>query len=81
MKYLGHEDWRVPTKSELNVLWENHDDGALKGTFNRGGSDPAGWHWSSTEPNIWCAWAQRFTDGNQSPQDNYGEESLRCVCG
>src|SRR5438477_1088089 len=31
---LGHTDWRVPTTGELNVLWENRDKGALKGTFN-----------------------------------------------
>ncbi len=45
----GRHDWRVPTKAELNVLWENRDKGALKGTFNVTGSAPAGWYWSSTE--------------------------------
>ncbi len=31
----GHNDWRVPSKGELNVLWENCDKGRLKGTFNK----------------------------------------------
>src|SRR5205823_762495 len=30
----GHHDWRVPTKAELNMLYENRDKSALKGTFN-----------------------------------------------
>src|SRR5262245_46021586 len=47
----GREDWRVPTNAELNVLWENRDKDALKGTFNVTGSYPAGWYWSSTEGN------------------------------
>ena len=32
----GHEDWRVPTKAELDVLFQNREKGALKGTFNSG---------------------------------------------
>ena len=36
----GHADWRVPTKSELNVLYNNR---AAIGGFDISGSDPAGW--------------------------------------
>jgi hypothetical protein len=35
----GHSDWRVPTQAELDVLFQNREKGALKGTFNAG-ADP-----------------------------------------
>lgn len=74
----GHKDWRVPTRSELNVLYENRNKGKLKGTFNETGSFPAGWYWSSSRFNRHFTWAQRFSDGKRE----YGREgfsSLRCV--
>jgi hypothetical protein len=37
----GHQDWRVPTKNELNVLFHNH---AVIGGFSVTGSYPAGWY-------------------------------------
>ena len=65
-KYLGHDDWRVPTRAELNVLFNNR---AAIGGFNVSGSDPAGWHWSATPYDIYydmyVAWCQRFRDGAQ----------------
>jgi hypothetical protein len=75
----GHHDFRVPSKSELNVLYQNRGMGALKGTFNETGSHPAGWYWSSSPNSRISGWAQRFSDG---PQDsNYRDvaSSLRCV--
>ena len=75
----GHQDWRVPTKGELKVLWENRDKGALKGTFNVTGSDPAGWYWSSTEGDKDEAWQQRFSDGDQGWNYNFIDSSLRLV--
>src|SRR5690349_10129930 len=77
----GRHDWRVPTKAELNLLWENRDKGALKGTFNVTGSDPAGWYWSSTEYVNGYAWDQRFSDGGQLWNGKYVDSSLRCVRG
>src|SRR5438270_454680 len=58
----GHHDWRVPTKNELNELFNNR---AAIGGFNESGSDPAGWYWSSTVNYSFTAWAQRFSDGAQ----------------
>src|SRR5262249_43471600 len=75
----GRKDWRVPTRAELNVLYENRDKGALKGTFNVTGSYPAGLYWSSTEGNYADAWTQRFSDGNQGWDNEDLDSSLRCV--
>jgi hypothetical protein len=75
-KAHGRDDWHVPTKNELNVLFNNR---AAIGGFNVSGSYPAGWYWSSSPYYIWGAWGQRFSDGDQ----NYGvkdiRSSVRCV--
>src|SRR5437762_1894389 len=42
----GHKDWRVPTKAELKVLFNNR---AAIGGFDASGLNPGGWYWSSTE--------------------------------
>jgi uncharacterized protein DUF1566 len=77
LKAFGHDDWRVPTDGELNVLFNNR---AAIGGFDVSGSYPAGWYWSGTQYGLWGAWAQRFSDGYQSTTA-YGVlfSSVRCV--
>jgi hypothetical protein len=58
----GHNDWRVPTISELNMIFNNR---AVIGGFNLTGSSSAGWYWSSTKFGRWGAWDQRFSNGEQ----------------
>ena len=77
-KSLGHDDWRVPTKAELDTLSWNREKGALKGTFNTG-SDASGWYWSGTPVTVNFAWGQRFRDGLQDYCSRYGDSSVRCV--
>jgi hypothetical protein len=72
----GHQDWRVPTKGELDVLFNNR---AEIGGFNVSGSDPAGWYWSSLQSNFNDAWDQRFSDGYQYTNSESFASSLRCV--
>jgi hypothetical protein len=75
-KAHGHEDWQVPTKNELNVLFNNR---AAIGGFDMSGSDPSRWYWSSSSFNIWLAWGQRFSDGYQDYYNKYNPSSVRCV--
>ena len=73
----GHQDWRVPTKDELNVLFQNR---ATIGGFNESISHRNHWYWSSTETKYNAiAWDQRFSDGNQNWNFKYNGLSLRCV--
>ena len=72
----GHQDWRLPTKAELNVLFNNR---AAIGGFNVSGSDPAGWYWSGTQVSKWNAWDQRFSDGFQDYGFKDDHSSVRCV--
>ena len=76
----GHKDWRVPTKAELNVLFQNR---VAIGGFDTTGSDPAGWYWSSSRYDSFYgfAWAQRFGDGGQSNLSRGFASALRCVRG
>jgi hypothetical protein len=75
-KTLGHDDWRVPTKNELNVLFNNL---AKIGGFDISGSKPAGWYWSSTPDDTYDAWCQRFSDGHQVIGNRNLDSSVRCV--
>ena len=72
----GHKDWHVPTKAELNVLFNNR---AAIGGFNVTGSGPAGWYWSSSQSNKWNASVQRFSDGEQFNLLKDIHLSVRCV--
>ncbi len=63
---LGHDDWRIPSKDELRVLFDNQKKGALSGTFNltSGAADMAGMYWSSTQGSSAInAWSIRFNHG------------------
>ena len=72
----GHQDWRVPTKGELNVLFNNR---AAIGGFDVSGSTPGGWYWSSSSCGTWDAWGQRFSDGLQGNGLKDNRSSVRCV--
>jgi len=72
----SHHDWHVPTKNELNVLFNNR---AAIGGFDVTGSYPAGWYWSASPHFIWHAWGQRFSDGSQLDHLKGSHSAVRCV--
>lgn len=70
------KDFRVPTKNELNVLFENKEKGALKGSFNA-----AGIYGTSTPYPITdlFAYEQYFRGGAVTYDFKYLPNSIRCV--
>lgn len=75
---LGHNDWQVPSRENLHVLYKNQNQGALKGTFTKEAGRGSGfpdWYWSSTEDRVnpSSVWVVRFSDGNGGwgHKDNY----------
>ena len=74
----GHLDWRVPTRDELNEMYQNR---AAIGGFEESGSDPGGWYWSSSQSSYRNAWAQRFSDGYQDTSREHYYTSVRYVRG
>jgi hypothetical protein len=75
-----HTDWRVPSKAELNVLFQNR---AAIGGFDATVSDPRSWYWSSSRGvHHYSGWAQRLSDGYQYYRIyNEWPSALRCVRG
>ena len=68
-KKLGAE-WRLPTKDELNMLYENKEEiGGFAGSN----------YWSSTEYGNTNAWRQYFYSGNQSTNYKLYASYVRAV--
>ena|SRR5579862_1505011 len=72
----GHQDWRVPTKAELNVLFNNS---AAVGGFRACDPPSDPWYWSSTPDYGWGGFDQRFSDGIQSHSRRAKSLHVRCV--
>jgi uncharacterized protein (TIGR02145 family) len=65
------DGWRLPTKDELNILYENKE--------NIGGFDYR-WYWSSSEAGSDSAWVQDFDEGGaQSTNDTDDFSDDGCV--
>ena len=62
--------WRLPTRDELRILYENK---AKIGSFASNS------YWSSTESNNSNAWVQTFFMGFQIPDDKLGDYHVRAV--
>jgi uncharacterized repeat protein (TIGR02543 family) len=68
----GYNDWFLPSKDELNLMYEN-----LK-VFGVGGVAD-GFYWSSSEYNAKNAWSQGFDDGYQYYEGKYLNRRVRAV--
>ena len=65
------DGWRLPTKDELNLLYENKEKiGGFANNF----------YWSSTEVDNYNAWVQYFNNGLQGTNDTmYSASYVRAV--
>ena len=65
-----YEDWFLPSKDELNAIWENIvDDGSGSNSGVGGFAELS--YWSSSEVSSFIAWYQYFGDGLQSGYDKF----------
>ena len=71
-EYGGYDDWFLPSKDELNLMYENLHRKGL-------GSFANGYYWSSSEYDAPYAWIQVFTDGVQSVDSLSSERRARPV--
>ena len=67
----GYDDWYLPTKDELNLVYENlRKTGIISGDS---------WYWSSSQLNFSNAWNQRFSDGGQYGDYKDSTNSVRAI--
>ncbi len=60
----GYSDWYLPSKYELNLMYQNIGQGNALGLGNVGGF-ANNFYWSSTEDDSYSAWGQYFFSGYQ----------------
>jgi hypothetical protein len=62
--------WRLPTKDELNILFQNKDKIGVFANIS---------YWSSTEDELNKMWVQSFSSGKQFPADASNPVYVRAV--
>jgi hypothetical protein len=86
-KFLGHDDWRVPSQGELNVLFNHvavtdrrkqHDTG-IRGWVAALLVDSSRWYWSASRSVVFGVTVQDFNSGRKGNIPKDGFAHLRCV--
>jgi hypothetical protein len=78
----GHDDWYLPSKDELEILYRNLAPSKTSTPFFRIGGAQAfepRWYWSSTEFDPGYAWLQGFGDGTQGDDGKDYASFVRAV--
>ncbi|MCP4090202.1 MAG: DUF1566 domain-containing protein, partial [Gammaproteobacteria bacterium] len=71
----GYDDWFLPSKDELNLMYTNLHLNAVGGFSNNFNN----FYWSSTEYDDGDAWDQNFVNANQYDSDKNDHDGVRAV--
>lgn len=75
-----YNDWYLPSKDELNLLYQNKSMIDIAAIENGGSAFIEDWYWSSTEGNAsGLAWRQYFGDGSTYDFGKSAEYSVRAI--
>ena len=66
----GQTDWSLPSKDELNALYNYPNRNAI-------GGFAASPYWSSSEYSQWRAWVKDFSSSNRRPQEHWDKNGDR----
>ncbi|MCZ2444214.1 MAG: DUF1566 domain-containing protein [Flavobacteriales bacterium] len=72
-------DWYLPSKGELNLMYQNKTVINATATANGGDIFSDFWYWSSTEIDNYYAWEQYFLSGAQGSFSKHGSLRFRAV--
>lgn len=72
LELSGYTDWYLPSKDELQLLYEQKAAGRLFGLTDD-------FYWSSTEASLNGAWSQSFSNGATSSADKQGTYAVRAI--
>ncbi|MEX0811785.1 MAG: DUF1566 domain-containing protein [Chitinophagales bacterium] len=72
-------DWYLPSKEELNLMYQNRVTIGATATANSGSGFASAYYWSSTEYNTNNAWIQIFYNGNQGYYTKHNTIRVRAV--
>ena len=78
MSLGGEIDWYLPSKYELNLMYQNIGKGNALGLGNIGNFANK-YYWSSTEDDDRAAWRQYFGSGDQSLDFKKSTHRVRAV--
>lgn len=74
----GYMDWYLPSRIELDIMYENIGPGDALGIGNVGGF-ASSYYWSSTEYSKYNAWSHIFDDGYQFGDSKVNTSRVRAV--
>ena len=76
---ITYSDWFLPSKDELNQMYEHKATINTTAAANSGSNFANGYYWSSMEVDFDSAWEQNFDDGLQSSYRKDGTDNVRAV--